>query len=930
MAKKKRKLRGLCLVLSLVLSIGFCLSGIPAKKIFAEPDESADQEEVNQKDLVDQEEIAQKDPADQEEIAQKDPAGQKDVDQKDIIQRDPGDDQNGQNNARQIQIKFAGKDKGNGKYEFEVDDIVFTVTFMIGDTVSDTINKAKDTWTVTEDDNAKIRLSETFDRDNYDVVLESVTDDFSATLLMTGDNEALVFDDSYHLQDTMQLAFVKKNNGGEPEPGPGPQDNSVAVINISAPEGSWNLTPMVREPYDVVNSDDSCSAPYSRFAFVADLSINGGHRTESIGHYDKDADIAGLETQEIGFNKGVDDTTARFTFSTNWSNRIESVIINNKSYDITLDYDDRYSWLLAFGGQNISFDIDVDIPQPDADGKYVFDVQLKVRPITEKECFIGNFLWSKDEHFSPEGPDPSDLYIGHSSLLLESVDFDNGHEKIHWQIDAEDDGTNREYSYESNGVKYDYAHFSMKYPENDCSMGEMVIPEGAEVVMKIVPEYGYQVKSFSGVDFEAGNVKLQGGECEFTFIIGKGNFHIGARVEKQEDDAVSSSKTVTEGGVLIPEGLIDSGSARLSITDAELSKAKVEKFDEVAEENGYKVSSLLELDLNQVFFQGTGNDNDVWSDPIDLDGLGEDDYVTVGLKLPDGIDLDKAAIIHNIDNGEEFEVIEFEDAVEDMSVFKTKGFSSYAIAVESENEDPTDEPTDEPTEEPTDEPTEEPTDEPTEEPTEEPEKKRISVTDDETGIKVSFLAPDDAENYMLDIEDGIAGVDEATIAWFREYCEIPDEYDLYSAPCIRIISSDPNEDITYYERNPVTYIPMSEDILNNYDIRVLYLYGDEESKQYKYSDFAIEDGMLVIDEELDGTFIILVAAKEAEEDVTEATTEASTTKEAEVETTEATTEAITEPQTGDSSDPALMFILLFVSAGMLILSVKKSKERSDR
>ena len=490
--------------------------------------------------------------------------------------------------------------------------------------------------------------------------------------------------------ENVSLSQIEFREGGkEPDDGEEtdiPDGMAAAIINLSGPEGSWALSPAVDEPYDIKNEDGSASAPYSKYAYVAGISINGSDRTNRMMHYNKDEDTRNLESQIVVFKKDSEDSVT-FTFNTSWSDRIEEVKVNGTVYSISLDYDDRYSWLTAFGNQDIRFDISgIVLPTPDSEGRYVFDVELKVRPITWDECFIGNFLWSKDEHFSPEGPDPSDIYIGHSSLILESVDFNNGREDIHWQIDVEDDGTDKEYKYEENGESYDYAHFSMKYPENDCSMGEMVIPEGAEVTMKIVPEYGYQVKSFSGVDFEEGNVKLQGGQCEFTFVVGRGNFHIGAKVEEQEDDLISSSDAVVGGGVLLPEGIIDSGTARLDVSDAELSEAKISDFNDVAEREGLEIGAFLELDLKQVFFKGMDDDMEVWENPIELDELKDDDSILVGLQLPEDAEIpDDLTIIHNIDNGEEFEMIEPVSIENNMVIFETKGFSSYALAFSVED-----------------------------------------------------------------------------------------------------------------------------------------------------------------------------------------------------------------------------------------------------
>ena len=922
MAKKKKRMRGLSLLMSFILCVGFCLGGIPSKEIFADsegqeevatPGDPAgqDEETVKGEPGNEQDSLQIKGQADEQDGEQiKEPNdgqsgesndgqnnGQNDGQhgesndgqnngQNDGQHGDPNDGQNdgqnNQNNARQIQIQFTGKDKGEGKFEFTVDDIVFTATFVGGK-----VNDAKDTWTVTDGDySCKISFSDTFDRDKYEVKLLSTTDDFAAPLKMTGDNEALVFDESYHLQDTMKLTFVKRSNNGQGNQGPAP-GNATAVINLSGPEGNWNLSPIVYEPYDVENSDGTWSAPYARYAFVADLSINKGERTEGIGHYDKKSDVKGLAKQEITFNKGDNDTTASFTFATNWGDRIEEIIINNKKYNIPLNYDNRYDWLVAFNGQNISFDINVDLPQPDKDGKYNFDVQLKVRPITEKECFIGNFLWSKDEHFAPDGPDPSDLYIGHSSLILESVDFNNGKENIHWQIDVEDDGTDQEYAYEKDGVKYDYAHFSMKYPPDDCSMGEMVIPEGAEVTMKIVPEYGYQVKYFTGVDFDEGNVKLQGGQCEFTFIVGRGNFHIGAKVEEQADDVVSESSFITGGGVVVPEGLINSGSARINITDPELSEEKKDEFLDVAFDEGLDIKAIVDLNLKQVYFKGMGDDTQVWENDIDLTKMDDDESILVGLEMPEGMtEEDGVAIIHNIDDGEEFEVIEPLGIVDGLVVFETRGFSNYALAVEDAFEEPSD------------------------------DWDRVDVKDKETGVSASILAPDSADNYKLVVKDELEGDSPEETAAVKKAMGIPDEYEVLRGYSVTVVSSDPDVVGEFYGRKPIISIPISDltDKYENFTVLAVYDNGaiDEDGLGFDYEFITptIKDGMAVFEAEIGGTFVILGIEKKA-------------AQEADIEPAK---NADTSPATGDSSDPALMFMLLIASAGMIILLRKKSKE----
>ena len=229
------------------------------------------------------------------------------------------------------------------------------------------------------------------------------------------------------------------------------------------------------------------------------------------------------------------------------------------------------------------------------------------------------------------------------------------------------------------------------------------------------------------------------------------------------------------------------------------------------------------------------------------------------------------------------------------------------------------------------------------------EWNRITITDQATGISVTFLAPDGPENYKLDIEEQLGEINDETMDYLRLVYDVPEDYEVASVPVLRIVSSDPDKDITYYNRLPVTYLPLGEDVIELYNIKILYINAEDES-DYKYLDFTVEGGNVVIDQELDGTFVILVSPKEAEteapteepssESVTEVpssetpTTEATSAKEADI-STEAATEATTQagdssPQTGDSSDPALMLMLLFASAGLVIMSMKKSKEMRNK
>ena len=77
---------------------------------------------------------------------------------------------------------------------------------------------------------------------------------------------------------------------------------------------------------------------------------------------------------------------------------------------------------------------------------------------------------------------------------------------------------------------------------------------------------------------------------------------------------------------------------------------------------------------------------DVW-----LNKISElDKESTISLKLADGISAEDIVIVHNIHDGEEYEIIKIEsyDAKTNTITFKTKSFSNYAIATKNTSTNP--------------------------------------------------------------------------------------------------------------------------------------------------------------------------------------------------------------------------------------------------
>ena len=141
------------------------------------------------------------------------------------------------------------------------------------------------------------------------------------------------------------------------------------------------------------------------------------------------------------------------------------------------------------------------------------------------------------------------------------------------------------------------------------------------------------------------------------------------------DDVVeSSTEKVTAGTIEIGNNEINSGTVKLSVDDVQLTPEQISNFEGAAE--GLTIDSYLDINLDKVLYRGT--ENDIWSEQIHH--LNEDAVIT--LQLAEGVNVEDVVIVHNIDNGDEFEIIEIEsyDPATNTITFRTKSFSNYAIA----------------------------------------------------------------------------------------------------------------------------------------------------------------------------------------------------------------------------------------------------------
>ena len=201
--------------------------------------------------------------------------------------------------------------------------------------------------------------------------------------------------------------------------------------------------------------------------------------------------------------------------------------------------------------------------------------------------------------------------------------------------------------------------------------GYVSLAEGNVVIFEFVAEYGYQLTSVS-----ANGLKLEAQETtnQYKYIMPATDIHFQATFTKTEDVVKSSTSKVTSGTVKIGENEISSGTTVLSVEDATLTDEQKSTFKSKA--GDYTVDNVLDIKLDQVFYKGSTDSSDVWTNS--LENLRTP--ATITLKLDEGVDGDTVVLVHEKNDGT-YEIIPTTyDPETNTITFKTSSFSNYAIA----------------------------------------------------------------------------------------------------------------------------------------------------------------------------------------------------------------------------------------------------------
>ena len=315
-----------------------------------------------------------------------------------------------------------------------------------------------------------------------------------------------------------------------------------------------------------------------------------------------------------GYNNGDEKNTIKIVLSFGYGN-IGSVTINNQEMSLPAEKSDQVEFKVA------------------AAPRY----SIVVTKSQDATNIPRTIIWDSDRT--------------HNSSLKEEDLLKNGTIEI---LDIQDENGN------SVGLK--------EVNQDDKSGWANIIP-GSKVIMRLKPNYGYQLTSLKINDE---NLKAGKEQSTFEYIMPDTNVHISGIFEKVDDQVKTLSNEVKSGSITISNQEIDTGSVILSINDVEPSNLQKTNFEKTVED--YTIASYLDIKLDQVVYKGAANDT--WTNSLST--LNHD--ANIQLQLEKGINGNDVVLVHEKHDGTYETLSTTYDSSTNTLSFKTTSFSNYAIA----------------------------------------------------------------------------------------------------------------------------------------------------------------------------------------------------------------------------------------------------------
>ena len=270
--------------------------------------------------------------------------------------------------------------------------------------------------------------------------------------------------------------------------------------------------------------------------------------------------------------------------------------------------------------------------------------------------------------------------------------------------------------------------------KQDTNYGWASVIPGSEIILRAVPEYGYQLES---ITINGQSLTPLSDASTFSYTMPDENVHISSIFTKAEDQVELKTDKVKRALIQLAENEITSGNSRLTIKDAVLTQQQLEAFKKAA--GDYQITGYFDIKLAQILYKNTAAN--LWVNNIET--LKKTAKVSLQIEADWESENSELAVIHEKKDGT-YEIIPASfDVATKMVMFQTDGFSNYAIAykkVETTTEDQTGATTEDPSEDTTGDVTEASTEETTEpetveqEPTEKAEEPAAGKNIDDIGI----------------------------------------------------------------------------------------------------------------------------------------------------------------------------------------------------
>lgn len=459
-----------------------------------------------------------------------------------------------------------------------------------------------------------------------------------------------------------EIEFTFIDSGVQPQP----EGNQVAHLRVKGGDGSYE------SKHPGPDGEEVTETKYYKDTYIESrFAINDGFPGNLRPEGEVRDEQGNFLYNQLDYRYDAEDSegTIKLRVSTLWHLKlVNKIFVNGQEYIVSnyINYDDRNSWLSNYKQQEVG--IDLIVPKAADD---IYDITVDVED--GGKTYIGNFLWTGDpEQEFMRDPETGEYildengnkirgydYIGHSRLALVGVSYEYGGET--YSCDEEELASDT-----CVAPVLEYAHDeSLEYDD-----GSLVVPDGARVTMRVIPERGYQVTDINVAELTT----TDEGVGEFTFTVPAGAAYFVADVTEVEDKVEADSDTIESGEIVISddEESLDYGTARLDVKDAELSDNEKAEFEDAA--GDYNVSTYLDISLYKTLYKGT--EDDTWDDQISE----LDHEATITLKLKEGVDGNEVVIVHKKHDGT-YEVIPtVYDPVAHTITFKTSSFSDYAIA----------------------------------------------------------------------------------------------------------------------------------------------------------------------------------------------------------------------------------------------------------